>query len=51
MNYGKVLMSNNKIIDDFGDEWSNFNQEKLNKKEQKNIFNDYFSIFPIENKS
>ena len=41
-------MSNNKIIDDFGDEWSNFNQEKLNKKEQKNIFNDYFSIFPID---
>jgi len=33
-------------VDGFGDEWSRFNQEKLGNAQRKEIFNDYFSIFP-----
>ena len=40
-------MSEKKVIDDFGNEWSSFDQSKLNKNEQNKIFHDYFSIFPL----
>lgn len=33
-------------VDGFGDEWSRFNQEKLGEAQRKEIFDDYFSIFP-----
>ena len=35
-----------KIIDDFGDEWEKFHQISLNRNELKDIFRDYFDIFP-----
>ncbi len=34
------------IIDDFGNEWSYFDQKNLSLKETNDIFNDYFNIFP-----
>ena len=34
-----------KVIENFGKEWSNFNQN-INNKELENVFEDYFSIFP-----
>ena len=42
-----------KNIDDntvagFGDEWSKFDQSRLEKSEQQRIFDSYFSIFPFE---
>ena len=43
------MESNNfdqKTIDDFGDEWNLFQQNKLSGKELFNIYNNYFSIFP-----
>jgi len=33
-------------LDSFGDEWSRFHQESLEKKEAFNRFEEYFSIFP-----
>lgn len=41
-------MTDKKVIKDFGNEWSVFDQRKLDKNEQRNIFNDYFSIFPFD---
>jgi SAM-dependent methyltransferase len=41
-------MIDKKVIKDFGNEWSVYDQQELNKNEQKNIFNDYFSIFPFD---
>ena len=35
-----------KLITDFGNEWSSFDQINLSLEEKKKIFNDYFSIFP-----
>lgn len=37
-----------KTVSGFGDEWTRFSQEKLDKEERKQIFKDYFSIFPWE---
>lgn len=35
-----------KTIKSFGDEWVNFNQEKLSGSEYFNLFDNYFHIFP-----
>jgi len=37
-----------KVVKDFGQEWNRFNQSHLNEKELKQNFQQYFSIFPIE---
>jgi len=34
-----------KVIENFGKEWTNFNQD-INNKELQNVFEDYFNIFP-----
>ena len=39
---------NSKVISDFGDEWSRFDQSNLSESELRVIFNEYFSIFPWE---
>lgn len=36
----------NNVISDFGDEWEKFDNQTLSNKELKNIFNNYFKIFP-----
>ena len=36
------------VVSDFGYEWEEFDQSKLNKQEQLSWFNAYFSIFPWE---
>ena len=36
----------NKVIKDFGNEWSNFDQSTIDKKELIKAFNQYFEIFP-----
>lgn len=36
-----------KTIEGFGDEWKRFDQSKLSDYEQQKIFNEYFSIFPL----
>jgi ubiquinone/menaquinone biosynthesis C-methylase UbiE len=38
-----------KVTEGFGDEWTRFDQSKLEFGEKQQIFNDYFSIFPWEN--
>ena len=40
-------MSEKKVIKDFGNEWNIYDQNKLDKEEQKIIFDQYFSIFPM----
>lgn len=35
-------------VQGFGDEWERFDQSTLDAKEQQNIFDSYFSIFPWE---
>jgi 2-polyprenyl-3-methyl-5-hydroxy-6-metoxy-1,4-benzoquinol methylase len=35
---------NNKVIQEFGDEWTIFNYSKIDKKKLKQNFNEYFSI-------
>ena len=35
-----------KTVEGFGDEWERFDQSSLAEKEQKEIFESYFSIFP-----
>ncbi len=37
------------VISGFGDEWSRFDQSGVPESELKNIFNDYFAIFPWDN--
>ena len=37
-----------KIIEDFGNEWERFDQQKLDESELLKIFNDYFNIFPFQ---
>ncbi len=39
---------NNKVISDFGKEWNSFDQSILNNTELTNNFNQYFSIFPLQ---
>ena len=41
-------MKKNKVIRDFGNEWEKFNFSNIDKSEIKNIFQDYFSIFPFD---
>ena len=36
----------NKTIKDFGDEWEKFDNNKVEKKELKKIFDSYFRVFP-----
>ena len=37
-----------KTVESFGDEWIRFDQSKMENKEAYKIFNNYFSIFPLE---
>ena len=37
-----------KVVEDFGNEWSNFNQNPVPEHELKDLFKRYFSIFPFE---
>ncbi len=37
-----------KVVKDFGNEWSSFDQSSLKIEELKEIFNQYFHIFPLE---
>jgi hypothetical protein len=39
---------NKKVIKDFGSEWKNFDQSKLSENELINNFDQYFSIFPLD---
>ena len=41
-------MSNHdeKVIEEFGDEWIKFNYENMDKQKLKENFNQYFNIFP-----
>lgn len=41
------MIDESKVIKSFGNEWIKFDQSKLNNKEIKKIFNDYFKIFPF----
>ena len=34
------------VVEGFGDEWSRFDQSELSPEEQREMFDDYFSIFP-----
>ncbi len=38
---------NKKVVEDFGNEWSKFDQSLLKNKELKEIFDQYFDIFPL----
>jgi SAM-dependent methyltransferase len=37
-----------KVINDFGEEWKTYNQNNLSYNELKNLYNNYFEIFPFE---
>lgn len=37
-----------KVIDDFGNEWSQFDQSELEERELKDNFLQYFNIFPLD---
>ena len=36
-----------KVIEDFGNEWKEYNQSSLNEEELENLFNNYFNIIPF----
>ena len=36
-----------KTVEDFGYEWSRFDQEAMSKQDAEDIFSKYFSIFPF----
>ena len=36
------------VVESFGDEWSRFDQSKLDEKDFTEIFTNYFAIFPWE---
>ena len=36
-----------KVVNDFGKEWEAYNQNELSTKELKELFNNYFDIFPF----
>lgn len=36
------------VVNDFGDEWSRFDQTGLSQEEGRRLFDDYFSLFPWE---
>lgn len=46
MSHKKVNNIDKKVIKDFGNEWSNFDQSTINNKELFKAFNQYFQIFP-----
>lgn len=43
----KEFLHNN-VIKDFGKEWNSFDQSNLSEKELINNFNQYFSVFPLQ---
>lgn len=38
----------NRVVNDFGDEWNRFDQSRLSSDESREVFHAYFSIFPWE---
>lgn len=36
------------VVEGFGDEWSHFDQSRLDDEDRSNVFSDYFAIFPWE---
>ena len=40
-------LRNNKVINDFGNEWEAYNQNNLSSKELNELFKNYFDIFPF----
>ncbi len=46
MSHKKVNNIDKKVIEDFGNEWSNFDQSTINNNELFKAFNQYFQIFP-----
>ena len=45
----KIILTENidhKVVEEFGNEWNEFDQSKLPEDELKSIFKDYFRIFP-----
>lgn len=42
------MNKDNRLIDDFGNEWNKFNQENISIKENKKIFKNYFELFPFD---
>ena len=40
-----------KVVEEFGNEWGEFDQSELSEDELISIFNDYFGVFPWENVS
>ena len=39
---------NEKVLENFGEEWTSFDQSLLSEKEAKDLFDRYFNIFPSE---
>ena len=39
---------NEKVLENFGEEWTTFDQSLLSEKEAKDLFDRYFNIFPSE---
>ena len=37
-----------KVVEEFGNEWNEFDQSELSEEELNSIFNDYFRVFPWE---
>ena len=37
-----------KVVKDFGDEWTKFDQTRYPEKESLEEFNRYFNIFPLD---
>ena len=44
----KIKNKESQVINDFGDEWGQYNQNELKDSELKDLFNNYFKIFPFE---
>lgn len=42
----EVSNIDSRIVESFGDEWSHFDQSGLPETERKEIFDQYFAIFP-----
>ena len=40
---------NKKVVEEFGNEWREYNQSNLSEDELNSIFLEYFQIFPWEN--
>ena len=48
MKNNKSSIIKKKVVKDFGDEWKRFDQSIVEKSELKNIFDQYFNIFPLK---